>query len=322
MKRRVFASIFLSIVFASTASGNCGQQVKHQATPSTLRVAAVQYPMTRPASFAQWEAKLQSYFEQAHQGGADILLLPELASIEALALIDPAGANPASAIREMARHQTPRMLNLLAEWSERYRLTSIAGSWPVENENGDIQNVAYVYNPDRTLLARQVKNHLTQWEKDSYRLTSGTGNAVSMRLPSGVEIAVAICFDSEFPDYLPLYQGVIPEVIFVPSMTEDDFGRFRVSRSASARAVENHAYVVVTGTVGGNASDAVLGAHSGQAKVFTPSDRRFPADGLLAEGNLNQPSISYFNLDLDTLRQSRETSTTFPLKQLHPEYRR
>lgn len=292
-------------------------QFLRAAAPS-LQVGLVQYEIGRPVSLVDWEAKIERYIAEAAQQKDQLVLFPELFSLEGLALIAEAEGDPALATRELARRFTPHFLEKFSEWSHAYGVAVVAGTWPVL-VGDDVHNVAFLFGPDGKLLHRQAKNHLTHDEKALYRWNGARGGMLRYTLANGITIGIAICFDSEFPNFMPTTKGAIPEILLVPSMTGDDFGRYRVRRAASARAVEHHAYVVVTGTVGGKENDPLLGIHAGQAVAFAPSDVSFPANGILTEGALNQRAVVSVKLDLDRLRHSRKQSTTFPAKLLQEE---
>ncbi len=311
----LFSGLVISMNTIAGEVDICGPHVTKEATVDSLRIAAVQYPMTAQASPEAWRAKIEAYVKRAAEGKAGVVLFPELLSMEGMTLYDPEGRNPREAIRKVARELTPQFDSVFKTLSKEYGITIISGSWP-EIEGVEVKNVARVYSGGN-LLHAQTKNHLTYGEITDYEITGATGNALSFQLPGGITAAIAICFDSEFPNFLPASSGTIPEVIFVPSMTSDDNGRHRVARSASARAVEYHAYVVVTGTVGGSAQDPVFGTNVAQAKVFEPSDKLFPSDGLAAQGQLNADQILFHDLDLKRLRESRRSSHVFPAKILH-----
>jgi len=305
--------ILLLKIFTLTALSSCPGDLS---TRHVLKVALVQYEMTRPRSLESWETKLHALVKEAATGGAQVILFPELIALEGLSLLDPQAKKLDESTRKLATEYTPHFQKHFAFWAKEYAVTIIGGTWP-SLQNEKVFNTAFAFGPDGNLLSCQNKNHLTAGEVEHYKFTGATGEAVVFKLPGGIDAAIAICFDVEFPNFLPAVSGTIPEVIFVPSQTGDDNGRFRVARTASARAVEYHAYVLVTGTVAGIDSDPILGASRGQAKVFSPSDKAFPHHGVLAKGPLNQASIVFAELDLTTLRRSRKESTTFPAKILH-----
>ena len=308
--------LFHSLSYSMSASQPCRQSIADQKQADTVRVALVQYEMGRISSLEAWENKLHHDVREAAQAGATVVLFPELLSIEGLTLAEFQGVPVNQAIRRLGQVYTPHFKERFAAWSREHAITILSGSWPVVRENGDTFNTAFVFGPDGQLVHLQEKNHLTRDEKEDYRLSEAKGNCRPFRL-SNADAGIAICFDVEFPNYLPFAEGVIPEILFVPSMTGDSFGRYRVLRSASARAIEYHTYVLVTGTVGGEATHPLIGTHEGQAMVLSPSDRLFPASGILSQGPLNERHVLVFDLDLRRLRESRRTSTTFPVKIIH-----
>jgi predicted amidohydrolase len=103
-------------------------------------------------------------------------------------------------------------------------------------------------------------------------------------------------------------------MILVPSMTESHAGLSRVRATAQARAVEHHAFVVISSTVG-RPTDAWV--HHGQAAVLAPSDGAFGEP--LAQGPNHLPAIVYADLDLEHLRQSRVATGFWPARDARPD---
>lgn len=311
----LFLSFHLSL---PSPAASCKDSLSKE---SIARVALVQYELSRPSSIEAWERRIYQYVLEAVEGRASYVFFPELISIEGMPFFDRNGLDQASLIRRVARELTPYFFRKFSEWSRRHSITIFAGTWPLFDSHGEIHNAAPVFGPSGVRIHTQPKNHLTQYEREFYQLDGSRSGCRVFSLSNGIDTAIAVCFDSEFPNYLPATVGTIPELIFVPSMTGTEAGRHRVLRSSSARAVEYHAYVLVTGTVGGDPNDPIIGSSMGQAYALSPSDRRFPSDGILAAGIHNTRHILFVNLDLDVLRISRQESTTFPAQTLHNESR-
>jgi predicted amidohydrolase len=64
------------------------------------------------------------------------------------------------------------------------------------------------------------------------------------------KIGVLICYDAEFPELARLLAGEGMEVLFVPFLTDTEYGFSRVRYCAQARAIENECYVAIAGSVG------------------------------------------------------------------------
>ena len=103
-------------------------------------------------------------------------------------------------------------------------------------------------------------------------------------------------------------------MLIVPSCTDDRQGVLRVRYCAQARAIENQMRVIHASTVGSLPSVPAVSLNYGQASILTPSDFSFARDGIQVEGVPNQESILFADLDLDLLRESRESGTVLLLR--------
>jgi predicted amidohydrolase len=83
---------------------------------------------------------------------------------------------------------------------------------------------------------------------------------------------------------------------------------------AQARAIENQMYVIHSCTVGSLPQVPAVSLNFGQASILTPSDFAFARDGVLAEGNFNQEMMVIGELNMETIRESREGGTVLPLR--------
>ena len=75
--------------------------------------------------------------------------------------------------------------------------------------------------------------------------------------------------------------------------------------ACQARALENQCYVIQSPTVGTCAWSAALDTNIGAAGVFSPMDHGFPADGVLALGEMNAKQWVYADLDLAAIARVR-----------------
>ncbi|HVK89776.1 MAG TPA: hypothetical protein VM513_36895, partial [Kofleriaceae bacterium] len=94
-------------------------------------------------------------------------------------------------------------------------------------------------------------------------------------------------------------------VLAVPSCTDALAGYHRVRIAAQARALENQCYVIQAPTVGLAPWSIAVDENVGAAGVFAPSDRGFPADGVVALGALDRPEVLVTELDLARLDDIR-----------------
>jgi predicted amidohydrolase len=122
-------------------------------------------------------------------------------------------------------------------------------------------------------------------------------------------VAIAICYDVEFPELVRAAVWAGADVLVVPSCTDTRAGWWRVRACAQARAIENQIYVVQSCTVGGLRGLPAAHLNYGIASVLGPSDRHFPRDGVLAEGTANQETLVFADLDLARLREVRKNGS-------------
>jgi predicted amidohydrolase len=189
----------------------------------------------------------------------------------------------------------------------------VAGSLPVRDPKSPerLFNECHVFSPDGT-HASQAKLHMTRFEKEHWKVSPGSG----LRLfeTEFGRLAVALCYDVEFPEIARAAARQGAEVLVVPSCTDDRQGFLRVRYCAQARCIENQLFAVHSCTVGSLPMVPAISLNYGQASILTPSDFTFSRDGILAEGVPNQESMVIGDLDLDLIRRARETGTVLPLR--------
>jgi predicted amidohydrolase len=126
-------------------------------------------------------------------------------------------------------------------------------------------------------------------------------------------LAIAICYDIEFPELTRLLVEHGVDIILTPVATDERKSYLRVRYCAQARAVENMVYVVLSSNVGGLTHSPSMFLNYGQAVICTPSDFAFPMNGIAAEGVLNTSTVVIADLDLGTLDIQRQAASVQPL---------
>jgi predicted amidohydrolase len=86
-------------------------------------------------------------------------------------------------------------------------------------------------------------------------------------------VAIAICYDVEFPEIVRAAARQDTHILIVPSCTDDRQGFLRVRYCAQARAIENQMYVVHSCTVGSLPMVPAVSLNYGQASILTPKPR-------------------------------------------------
>lgn len=117
--------------------------------------------------------------------------------------------------------------------------------------------------------------------QDKLHLTPGegvfeAGDRLVVWECGGARIATLICLDVEVPELAVALRTVRPDLIVVPSATQDILGVERVNRCASARAVELGCMVAVAPLVGRGDSEPVE-ENIGRLALYAPSQSPFAA---------------------------------------------
>ena len=294
----VLATFFLACTASLTSPA--------RAASGELKIAVVQYSLQGGQTLDKLVQKLEAYAQKAHAQHAGLLMLPELAILDAwpIGKGNTSKKSESEVIREIARQITPPYLAAAQRLARKYKLAILAGSVP-ELRDGKLLNTAVLFLPDGSSV-RQAKLFPTPWEVKLGFVGADILHVYD--LPWG-RTTILICYDSEHPAASQALVDAEPELILVPSMTEDDFGLRRVRRSSMARAIEHHAYVVVTGTVGQTSKDW---HNAGQAVFLTPRDRGFPS--FLAMGTKNEDALVMGKFDFKQLRESRKAAGLYPAR--------
>jgi predicted amidohydrolase len=275
-----------------------------------LRVAAIQYLLRPVASFDAFAEQVSALVSTAADYKARLVVFPEYFAVQLLTL-DRSERPIREQVRALA-DQSERVKTLMQELATRHRVYLVAGTIP-ERDGRDpdvVRNHCYVYGPSGT-VGLQGKLHMTRFEKEEWFVSPDSHLRV-FEADFG-RFAVAICYDVEFPEMARAAARAGADILCVPSCTDDRQGYWRVRYCAHARAIENQMYVINAGTVGSLPQVPAVSLNYGCASILTPSDFPFARDGILAEGNVNQEMMVIGDLNLETIRRSREEGTVLPL---------
>jgi len=268
-----------------------------------IRIAAWQYPIERLASFEAWRDKVAAGIAHAASRGAELVIVPEYASMELTSLaLAPTLVEQVDAMQALL----PDYLATYAELARVHGVTVVGGSFPERTPDGVI-NRARVHAGDGAVVVDKLQ--MTRFEAESWNVIAGRGQTVVD--VGAFKLGVAICYDSEFPLLVRRLAEAGADIIAVPSCTDTDAGYHRVRTSCRARALENQCYVVQVPTVGTAPWSIAVDVNIGAAGVFAPPDVGFPSDGVVATGTYNEPSWLVVDLDLAALAEVRKTGQVF-----------
>ena len=275
----------------------------------TLRVAALQYYIRPVSSFQEFADQVSALVATAADYKCGMVVFPEYFSVQLLTL--GVLSKPIhQQVRDLAE-QVPAFLDLMSGLALRHRVYIVAGTIPARGDNGDLHNDCYLFNPEGE-HAHQGKLHMTRWESEEWRISPR--HRLRVFETAYCKVAVAICYDVEFPEIARAAARRGCDLLVVPSCTDERQGYLRVRYCAQARAIENQMFVVQACTVGSLPMVPAVALNYGQASILTPSDFAFARDGIRAEGHINTEMLVLADLDFEMLRDSRETGTVLPLR--------
>ena len=266
-----------------------------------MKVAVAKYPIQAPADFAAFAERQAAVLGAAAAQGARVAVLPEYLSLELAATFDAGTqADMHASLAAIQRHRDD-WLALYARLAASLDMYVVAGTFLLAQGNGRYRNRCDVFAPQGAHLW-QDKLQLTGFEKGLGVIEGG--DALKVFDLDGVRTGVAVCYDSEFPLPVRAQAEAGARLLLVPSCTDTDAGATRVRVGCLARALENRVFVAQSVTAGEAPWSPALDINTGEAAVFAPMDRGFPADGVVAQTAGDQ-AWAIADLDLDALDRSR-----------------
>jgi len=275
-----------------------------------IRVASLQYFIRPVQTFEQFRDQVEALVDTAADYDCHLLVFPEYFTVQLLTL-----GNVKRPIHEQVRDlakQGPRFVELMSGLARKRKLYIAAGTIPVMDDGSDaLYNDCYFFAPSGE-YGVQGKLHMTRFETEDWKIQARS--RLHVFETNFGRLAVAICYDVEFPEIVRAAARQGAHILVVPSCTDDRQGFWRVRYCAQARAIENQMYVLTSHTVGSLPMVPAVSLNYGQAAILTPSDFAFSRDGILAEGNPNQEMMVIGELNLSTISDSRSGGTVLPLE--------
>lgn len=262
-----------------------------------MKLATANYPPERLPGWEAYRRKAGAWVAAAARAGADLLVFPEYAGMEAPLCLTDATRDTADWCHAAAK-TVPSYLDLWQGLARHHGVHILAGSLPAPAGKA-LVNRAFLIAPDGG-FAHQDKQILTKWERAHTPLSPGDGLAVFDTALG--RIGVLICYDGEFP-----LQGraVVCDLLLVPSCTDALTGLTRVQVGARARALEGATYAALATLTGAVPGCELIDENRGQAAVYAPPDRGFPAEGIVAQGARDEAGWIFADLDLSALPELR-----------------
>ena len=278
-----------------------------------VRVASAQYDISFFNSWDEYSQKITRWVNEAVANGAQLLVFPEYGSMELPSMLGE------DVLQDMHK-QFAEMQTLWADvqalhlaLAAEHRLLILGASFPLLMDDGSYRNRAVLYgygeDGEGCVLGFQDKLIMTRFENEHWQIAA-TDEIQLIETPFG-KIGINICYDSEFPLLANQQVTAGANIILVPSCTDTEAGFYRVRIGCQARALENQCYVIQSPTVGKAEWSEAVDINFGLASIYTPVDYGFPANGILAQGEVDKPGWVYADLDLTAIENVRNNGQVF-----------
>ncbi|TQD33369.1 carbon-nitrogen hydrolase family protein [Haloflavibacter putidus] len=277
------------------------------AEKTEVRLGLVQWQMRSYKSLEELMHQVAFFVESFSGYRSDFALFPEFFNAPLMAQYNH--LSEAEAIRKLAGF-TQAIREKMMQLAVSYNINIISGSMP-EIIDDKLYNVGYLCRRDGS-VEQFKKIHVTPDEAQVWGLQGG--DVFSTFDTDCGKIGILICYDVEFPELSRIMALEGMQILFVPFLTDTQNGFSRVKLCAQARAVENECYVAIAGSVGNLPKVHNMDIQYAQSAVFTPSDFKFPYDGIKAETTPNTEMILIADVDLDALRDLHNFGSVKNLK--------
>ncbi len=272
----------------------------------TLRIAAAQYPLHELSSPAEYTDKISRWVGEAVAAGSQLLVFPEYGAMELASLAGRHAAADLQGAIDAVSDRLPMQADLHRRLAVEHGVTIVAASGPQRHADGRATNLARIFAPSGE-HGEYRKLMMTPWEREPWQVSAGPANGLCVFDLGHVRVGLLICYDIEFPLLSRALAEAGAEVVVAPSNTETEHGYWRVRTGCMARALENQVYTVHSPTVGPAPWCPPVDMNAGAAGVYAASDTGFPAGGVIALGELNEPQWVHAEVDLDLLDQVRRS---------------
>ena len=103
-----------------------------------------------------------------------------------------------------------------------------------------------------------------------------------------------------------------PDLIIIPSYTDDIHGLNRITTSAKMLSIQNFAYVAMVGMVSNKNIDNLKDVYAVSQALFTsPQQKEFPLDHLV-KAKFNQEDMISYSFDVSKLHSQKNNAAAFP----------
>ncbi|MGC0367121.1 putative amidohydrolase [Rhodococcus sp. 27YEA15] len=263
---------------------------------NTVTLSAASFAIRPVSSFDEFADHSRDLLNQTV--GSDLVLFPELFTLELFTIADSWQNDPVSALTRIDEytHQYRELFSSEA----RTRNQFIAAGSHLESREDGFYNVAYIFGPDGERYEHR-KTHIFPAESGWSTLEGSDMDVIELPF---AKVGLNICYESEIPECATSLTEQGAEIILCPSYTFTEHGYWRVRHCAQARAIENQVYFVHCAT-GGMPGGPIPNGWT-QSTILSPCDFPWNPDGIVAQASeVNTENVITSTVDLDALRRNR-----------------
>jgi predicted amidohydrolase len=299
---------------------------------SKVRVAAVQMRLELTRDAKAYAEKIYGLTKEAVDQGAELVVFPEgsgapllglVPGVEKLASKGLAAAAVETAgtdvlVAELFRVISPAVKRIyettFSTLARDFQVYIITGSAFLEDDDGKMRIIGYLFGPAGELIARQRKLHLVPMEA-AWGFEPGSDLEV-LDTPLG-RLAFPICMDATYFETFRIARQRGVDIVAVPSANNEEFLFWRVMRGIWPRVQESQVLGVSAAAVGN-----ILGMpFTGMSGLLAPLEMTSSGDGWLARASSSEDEeVVVGDLDLDALRRFRDENAldfNVPLYEKH-----
>ena len=267
-----------------------------------VRVSCVQFSYKPIKSFGEFAKNIENLLSQTDD--SHFVVFPETFTLELQYLI------PGYNLSQLPEF-TEQYIDLFSKLTTNRNKYVIAGSHLVK-ENDKEYNICYIFCPDGKIITHR-KTHLFPLEA---QLGVTPGDKLTTINTEIGKIAIAVCYEMEFPEVARTLTLKGADIIFTPSYTIGEHGFWRVRHCCQARAVENQIYVVHSCMVGSAPLGGIEGY--GRSSILSPCEPPWNPNGIIAEADTNVEMVISGDLDVKILHKKRKRGAATTLKDRRP----
>lgn len=231
-------------------------------------------------------ARIEAAAVQAADGGARILVAPELATT---------GYGAGSIIADLAEPRDGRQVERLTAISQKRDLAVVAGF--AERDGADVFNSLALADGNAEPAIYRKRQLYGAYERTLFSPGPPAGMLCTV---TGLTFGLLICYDVEFPELVRRLALAGADAVLVPTaLPESPFANFIATAVVPVRAFENQIFIAYANHAGRDDSFS----YAGRSRIVGPDGSTLAAAGAYED------TVIFADIDPDAFACSREANT-------------